>query len=130
MKYQSGKRIEVIAATTPEAFAKEINSKLAQLDAQKAQYELQFNNNMGLCAYIVIDKVTEVPEFVSEEFALIGVRRTCLDCPYWVHPTKGNVKYTRCPITAGVHSAKSPACETYYEMLLNGEIDDREEADE
>lgn len=127
MVYQSGKRIEVIAESTPQAFAKQLNSALSKLDKNRTKYELQFNNQMGYCAYLIIDKTTEIPETVSEEFELAGETHTCVECPYWVHPTKGNVKYTRCEITAGIHGAKSPCCERFYEMLFNGEIELQED---
>lgn len=123
MIYQSGKRIEIVAESTPEAFAKQLNSKMAVLDKSRTKYELQFNHQMGYCAYLVIDKTTKVPECLSEEFELAGETHTCVECPHWVHPTKGNVKYTRCPISSGIRGAKSPCCEAFYEMLLNGDIE-------
>ena len=122
MIYTSGKRIEVVAEATPEAFAKQLNSKLAALDKARSKYELQFNHNMGYCAYLVIDKVNEIPETVREEFELAGETHCCLDCPKWKHPTDGRVKYTHCEVTPGLHGAKSPCCDWFYEALLNGEI--------
>lgn len=122
MIYRSGKRIEVVAEATPEAFAKQLNSQLAALDKAKAKYELQFNHQMGYCAYLVIDKTVEIPETIAEEFELAGEKHTCVDCPYWTHPTDGRVKYTRCEVTPGIHGAKSPCCDAFYEMLYKGEI--------
>ena len=123
MIYSSGKRIEVVAESTAEAFAKQLNSRLAALDKSRAKYELQFNHQMGFCAYLVIDKQLQIPETVADEFDLAGERHTCGECPFWQHPTDGRVKYTRCEITPGIHSAKSPCCDRFYEMLVAGEIE-------
>lgn len=123
MLYQGGKRTKIIAATTPEEFEAKLNAELQKLDLGRRKYELQFNHSLGYCAYIVIDQMTQIPETIAEEFELAGEHHTCLDCPFWVHPTKGNVKYTRCTITPGIHSAKSACCDKFYEMLFNGELE-------
>lgn len=123
MIYQGGKRTKIIVASTAEAFEKKLNAELTALDTARSKYELSFNHSMGFCAYIVIEKMTQIPETIAEEFQLAGEQHVCLDCPYWVYPTKGNVKYTRCSITPGIHSAKSPCCEAFYEMLYNGELE-------
>ena len=132
MVYQGGKRTKIIAASTPEEFEKRLNAELEKLDRERRKYELQFNHSMGYCAYLVIDQMTQIPETIAEEFEIAGEKHTCLECPHWVHPTKGNVKYTRCLITPGIHGANSSCCEKFYEMLFNGEIEleTREEADE
>lgn len=123
MIYQGGKRTKIIAATTAEEFEQRLNSELEKLDRSKTKYELIFNQTMGFCAYIVAEHRVLIPESVQDEFELAGEKHTCIECPYWVHPTKGNVKYTRCPISEGLHGAKSPCCEKFYEMLANGEIE-------
>lgn len=130
MMYQGGKRTKIIAASTPDEFEQKLNNELQKLDLSRQKYELQFNHSMGYCAYIVIDQMTQIPETIAEEFELAGERHTCVECPYWVHPTKGNVKYTHCPITAGIHGAKSPCCEQFYEMLFNGELELETEEEE
>lgn len=130
MIYHGGKRTKIIAASTAEEFEKRLNAELSHLDASRVKYELQFNHTMGFCAYIVYENTVQIPETIQDEFELVGERHTCRDCPYWVHPTKGNVKYTRCEITPGIHGATSPCCERFYEMLYNGEIElGKEEAE-
>lgn len=123
MQYQGGKRTKIIAATTAPEFEAKLNKELNVLDSSRQRYELQFNHSLGFCAYIIIETQTAIPETIAEEFQLAGEQHVCLDCPYWVYPTKGNVKYTRCSITPGIHSAKSPCCEAFYEMLFNGELE-------
>ena len=123
MQYQGGKRTKIIAATTAPEFEAKLNGELKKLDATRQKYELQFNHSMGFCAYIIVETQTAIPETVAEEFELAGETHVCYNCPYWVHPTKGNVKYTRCSITPGLHSANSPCCDTFYEMLFNGQIE-------
>lgn len=123
MIYQSGKRIEVVAEATPDAFAKQLNSRLAALDKARQKYELQFNHQMGFCAYLVIDQVNEIPETIEDEFELAGEKHTCGDCPFWQHPKDGRVKYTRCEITPGIHGSGSPCCAEFYARLYRGEIE-------
>lgn len=123
MVNQSGKRTKIIAAGSAEEFERRLNAELSALDSSRQRYELQFNHTLGYCAYIVIDSLMQIPETIQEEFELVGETYTCLNCPYWTHPTKGNVKYTRCPITPGLRKAQTPCCEAFYEMLYKGEIE-------
>lgn len=130
MIYTSGKRTRIIVASTAEEFERKLNKELEELERKRTKYELQFNHAMGFCAYIVAEFSREIPENIAEEFQIAGERHTCLECPYWQHPTKGNVKYTRCEKTPGIHGAQSPCCDAFYEMLFNGEIELEETNDE
>ena len=123
MIFTSGKRTKIVVAGSAAEFEAKLNKELEELERKRTKYELQFNHSMGFCAYIVAEYSREIPENVAEEFKIAGESHTCIECPYWVHPTKGNVKYTRCPITAGIHGAKSPCCDKFYDMLFNGEIE-------
>ena len=127
MQYTNGKRVRIIAAAGAEEFQEKLNKELEALDKSKAKYELTFNREVGYCAYLVIEKVNLIPETVADEFELAGESHNCLECPFWQHPTKGNVKYTRCEITPGLHGAKSPACDRFYELLAEGQIELEEE---
>lgn len=123
MVNQSGKRTKIIAAGSAEEFERRLNAELSALDSTHQRYELQFNHSLGFCAYIIIDSLVRIPETIAEEFEIAGETHVCYNCPYWTHPTKGNVKYTRCTITPGLHGAHSPCCDKFYEMLYNGEIE-------
>ena len=127
MQYQGGKRATIIAASTAEEFQQKLNKELTKLDSKKIKYELTFNNQMGFCAYIVSQHTVMVPEDLEDEFELIGISCKCKQCPKWVHPTKGNVKYTHCPVTGRLCSAESKACEQFYEWLRDGEVEIEEE---
>lgn len=129
MVYQRRKQVQIIAASSPDEFEKKLNKALAILDEEQTDYELQFNHNMGYCAYIVSKRTQRIPEDLQDEFELAGEKHVCGDCPFWQIPDKGNVKYTRCPITAGIHKKDSPCCEKFYEMLLSGDIDVRKEGE-
>lgn len=126
MIYQGGKRATIVAATTAEEFQEKLNRELSKLDAKKVKYELTFNMHMGFCAYIVSEHTVKVPECLSEEFELIGVAYKCINCPKWVHPTKGNVKYTHCPVTGRLCGKDSRCCEQFYEWLKDGEVEPEE----
>lgn len=122
MTYAGSKQVKIIMANSPEEFEKKLNRELAILDKSRTKYDLQFNHNLGLCAYIVSERTVEIPENIIDEFGLIGERHTCGECPFWEKPTRGNVKYTRCSKTPGIHAKHSSCCERFYEMLLSGEI--------
>lgn len=129
MIFRTGKRVQIIAAGGAEEFEKRLNQALRRLDEARTKYELQFNPNMGFCAYLVIDSEVQIPETTADEFELVGERHKCRECPHWQHPKDGRVKYTRCPVTPGIHGAESPCCETFYEKLLAGEITLEEETE-
>ena len=122
MIYRGSKTAQIIVAGSADEFEKRLNKALAKLDEAQTKYELTFNNNMGFCAYIVAEGVVKVAETLEDEFALMGEEHKCGECPYWTQPDTKRVKYTRCEITPGIHAEKSPCCERFYEMLLNGDI--------
>ena len=122
MMYQGGTRASIVAASTADEFEAKLNKMFESLDRQRIKYEVKFPEGLGFCAYIVKEHKMILPETIADEFELAGERHTCVDCPYWQHPTDGRVKYTRCEVTPGIHGAKSPCCDAFYEMLYNGEI--------
>lgn len=130
MVYRGSKKAQIIVANSPDEFEKKLNKALAALDEAQTKYELQFNTTLGFCAYIVAEGVVKVPETIEDEFELLGEAHKCGECPYWTTPADKRVKYSRCEITPGIHSAKSPCCERFYEMLLNGDIVIGEEGSE
>ena len=130
MLYRRKKTAQIIVAGSAEEFEKRLNKALADLDDTETKYELTFNNNMGFCAYIVAEGVTHIAETVEDEFALIDECHKCGECPYWQTPDNKRIKYTRCAIMPGIHSATSACCERFYEMLLNGDIVIGEEGNE
>ncbi len=130
MIYTSGKRTKIVVASSAEEFENKLNKELEALEKKRTKYELQFNHSLGFCAYVISEHQTEIPETTKDEFELIGEHFTCIQCPKWIHPTKGNVKYTRCEIVNGIRGMNSPCCEQFYDMLLNGEIEVEERDDE
>lgn len=129
MIIQGGKRTKIIAASTAEEFETKLNKELEALDRAKTKYELQFNHALGFCAYIVAEHKIYIAQNAKDEYELLGIRYTCINCPMWVHPTKGNVKYTRCEIADGMRNASFPCCEEFYEMLKKGEVEVEERED-
>ena len=129
MIIQGGKRTKIIAASTAEEFETKLNKELEALDRAKTKYELQFNHALGFCAYIVAESKTYIAQNAKDEYELLGISYKCINCPMWVHPTKGNVKYTRCEIVDGMRNASHPCCEEFYEMLKKGEVKVEERED-
>lgn len=122
MRYEKGKTIKVIEETEPKQFETKLNEALKSFDKIGAKYELMFNMNKGHCAYIVAEYKRVIVETAKDEHDIRGDLHICGECPLWIHPTKGNVKYTRCDIVGykvGIHDG---CCEQFYEMLDRGEI--------
>lgn len=115
--------VKTISANNAEDFDRELNHALQGLAAQGISYTMQLAPQLGYTAFIVYKKDQHIPETIEDEFKLGGERHFCIECPFYVRPTDGRVKHTRCPITPGLHRKDSECCNEFYKKLFNGEID-------
>ena len=123
MLYRKLQELKVIEAETGDEFEARVNEVLRELQKEGAEYEIQFNMSRGHCAYITAQRNGSIPENAADRHLLAGDTHRCVECPMWVHPTRGNVKNTRCEIVRGIRSANSPCCDWLYEMLDRGKIE-------
>ena len=119
MRYANKTAVKVVAATTPEEFESKLNKALT--DIAGCKHELVFNLNAGFCAYITYTETAQIPETIEDEYELAGIHFYCAECPNYVMPFDGRVKYTDCKLgtkcKAGDH-----ACEWLYRQVKDGRI--------
>lgn len=119
MRYVNKTAVKVVAANTPEEFESKLNTVLE--DIAGCKHELVFNLNAGFCAYITFTKTAEIPETVEDEYNLAGIHFYCADCPNYVIPFDGRVKYTDCKLGRRC-KAGDCACEWLYQKVKAGSI--------
>ena len=66
MKYIKRKQSLIITGNTAQDFQDRLNSALGDLATKGYRHELQFNMNMGLCAYILYEESMEIAESVAD----------------------------------------------------------------
>ena len=122
MLIQKSELVKTISANNAEDFDTKLNSKLQELGRKGIQYTLELAPQLGFTAFIRYKETFHVPETIADEFELGGETHRCIECPFYVRPTDGRVKYTRCSVTPGLHSRDSYCCDAFYQKLLDGEI--------
>ncbi len=114
MKYVKQTHARVVAANTPEEFEMKLNKTLADIALAGSEPTIQFNCNVGFCAYITHETTTRVPENIEDEYELKGIRFTCGECPNWIQPIDGRVKYSHCDVIGCNRKSSDSACEWLY----------------
>lgn len=119
VRYVNQTAVKVVAANNPEEFESKLNRVLEELAGCKQ--ELVFNLNAGYCAYITFTKTAQIPETVEDEYEIAGIRFYCSDCPNYVRPFDGRIKYTDCKNGVKCKAGDS-ACEWLYQKVKSGHI--------
>lgn len=117
-----GETVKIVSGSDAFDFETKLNSVLNSLNSKGARYTMQLEPSAGLIAYIRISEEISIPENVAEEYFLAGERHRCIECPFFVRPTDGRRKYTRCPVTKKLASANDACCDEFYERLDRGEL--------
>lgn len=117
------KHIEIVAANSAEQFQHDLNKLFLSLAERGVKYELQTDVSKGFIAYIIYNDSVDVPENLKEQFELGKEKHTCIECPYFVRPTDGRRKYTKCPLNNYITKSDCDCCEKFYEKLFAGEIE-------
>ena len=119
-------RVKTIKSDDAFDFDSRLNSFTKQLDAKGIPYEVQVNPTAGLLAFVTYKETIRIAEDIAEEYELAGERHFCGECLFYVRPTDGRVKNTRCA-NGRLTSKGSPCCDTFYELLKKGAIELRKE---
>lgn len=114
-------KVKTIMSNDAFDFDSRLNGFIKQLDAKGIPYEVQVNPTAGLLAFVTYKETIRVAEDIREEYELAGERHFCGECPFYVRPTDGRVKNTRC-VNGHLTSKGSPCCEEFYELLDSGSI--------
>ena len=129
MKYVKQTRAKIIAANTPEEFEMKLNKVLTDIALDGDEPVIQFNCNVGFCAYVTHKHTTRVPESYEDEYDLKGIHFTCGQCQRWEQPIDGRIKYFYCEEVGCGKKASDSACEWLYRedsarRALRGEQDE------
>lgn len=122
MLYRNGKKFKAIVSGDAFDFECKLNAALDGLNSKGIKYELTFNHTMGFCAYIVYEERIEIPETLKEEYERAGEKYVCIQCPFYVRPTDGRVKNTRCPVCNKLVDRHTSCCDEFYNKLDKGEV--------
>lgn len=122
MLTKTGEKVKTIVGETAFDFDSKLNSFTDKLDAKGIRYKLDLSVSAGLIAFVIYEKQITLPECVKDEYELAGEKHNCIECPFYVRPTDGRVKNTRCPKTEKLRRANDPCCEDFYKWLDRGEI--------
>ena len=116
------KKYKVISSQDAFDFESKLNSFCESLTAQGIEYDVQTDPTAGLLAFVIYKKRVDIPEDTKEEYEMAGERHVCIQCPFYVRPDDGRVKYTRCPVTGKLTHRDSACCDDFYKKLDKGEI--------
>lgn len=127
MRYATLKQTKIIQGSTADEFQDRLNAALEEVAKDTSKYELLFNNNAGLCAYVVYEVRRQYAETIADEYELKGIKFHCGDCPMYVLAKDKRIVYTTCK--HGVRGCKQAgdACDWFYEELEKGGIQLNEE---
>ena len=115
-------KIKTIKSEDAFEFDTKLNAFCDELAKQGIQYEVQTNPTAGLLAFVSYKVYMQTPETVKDEYELVGEWHTCIECPFYVRPTDGRRKYTRCPKNGGLAHRDKTCCDLFYELMDRGEI--------
>ena len=127
MRYATLKQTKIIQGSTADEFQDRLNKALEEVAQNTSKYELLFNNNAGLCAYVVYEVRKEYAETIADEYELKGMKFHCSDCPMYVLAKDKRVLYTTCKRGVRGCKANGDACDWLYEELEKGGIELNEE---
>ena len=82
--------------------------------------EIHFFDTRGFCATVKYFMSTEIPETISEEYQLKGIRCNCSDCPLYFPSEDKRVKYVRCDHVSHRVDAETNACDYFYQTFMEG----------
>ena len=123
MLYRSGENIKTVSANNADEFDAKLDRVLNEFKKKGIKYTLEIAPQLGFTVFIRYEEKYQVAETLADEFELGGETHRCIECPYFIRPTDGRVKCSRCDITPGIHRADSWCCDAFYEKLLAGEIE-------
>ena len=116
------KKYKVISSQDAFDFEVKLNSFCESLSAKGIEYDVQTNPTAGLLAFIVYKIRVDTPEDTKDEYEMAGERYVCIQCPFYVRPTDGRRKNTRCPLHNCLVNRNTACCDEFYQKLDKGEI--------
>lgn len=107
----------IIHEETAALFEQKMNDKLKEV----SNPQIKFVDSMPFCAYITYEVEQKILETAEDEyFEQTGECAHCGDCPYLVISEDRRIKFHTCKYSEFARKVTTPACELYYQRLLNG----------
>lgn len=124
MRRESYQQYAIVAADSAQELTEQLNAKLRELQGKHPKVTFE-----GLIARVSYSETTEIPEELSDEYELQGVKLTCQDCPLFEPLMKKDgtkdkrAKWGECPIAHyGRANRDSSCCSRLFEMMNSGEV--------
>ena len=122
MKFTYGTQSRIIQASTAEEFQAKLNEALNEISRIGSKPNVQFNMDLGFCAFVLFDQTVRQAETLAEEYEINNEEYYCSECPMFVLYPDKRVKYTTCKHGVRKVCADHRACEWFYEALEKGEV--------
>lgn len=111
MKRDKVKQIICISEPDPSVFEEKMNEALTNL----IDPDVRIFETMPFTAVILYSVSRDMPENVLELLELVdGENHSCSECPHFVKPTDGRVKWGSCNAKGVKTRGDSRACEDFY----------------
>lgn len=123
MKFVHRKQTVIVQGNSAEEFQTKLNEALNHVAKLGAKHDLQFNMQLGFCAFIVYEESLRVPETLADKYELAGEEYRCSECPMYVLSGDKRVKYTTCKHGVRRCTANDYACDWFYEAIERGEVE-------
>lgn len=123
MLYRTNEKVKTVCAKTAETFDDQMELVLNDLIRKGIKYTLEFAPQQVFTCYIRYEVPYKVPENTADKFELGGEIHKCVECPNFIPPTDGRVKYGGCKTSDAIVRRTDRCCNEFYERLLRGEIE-------
>ena len=101
-----------------EDFDSKMNIIFAQASKSDREPDVHYHDGLGLCATVRYWVSQDIPETISDEFALYEHRHYCPECEYYQPPKDKRIKNFICE-HSGLHIwPEKEACDEYYIKLV------------
>lgn len=115
--------IDVVEAGNGDDFQNKLNELFLSLAEQGVKFKLETSIASGYKAFVISEQTADFPESIREQFEEGGEKHSCIECPYFVRPTDGRRKFTKCPKLNRITKSDNFCCDLFYEELFEGKID-------
>lgn len=124
MRYESYRQFAIVSSDSAQTLTEQLNEKLYELRDKRPEVSFE-----GMIARISYSESVAIPESLSDQYELAGLKLKCNSCPFFVpKPNRDGTRDKRakwgdCPCAPyGKTSRDSAACSRLFEMIQNGEV--------
>lgn len=112
-------KVKIVHEDTAEAFERKLNIVLDNV----AVKSIEWNHELGFCAYITYKEEVKTLESATDVFHRDGVYWHCRNCPYLERPSDKRRKSGACKVKpTGETRLDCEACDFFYRQLLSGDL--------